>query len=485
MPELHLPWLELACLAPLLGAIVMVWLRDPEQKRVAAIIASGFSLFFAMGAWEDFGMLAVHSAHDRWDLFFRLFGTDSMVIDELSAPLLPLSALMFFITAIATLRTKVRRFPFALNLVQEFLLLTMLACRQPWGIVVLLAAQTVPVWMELRARGQSTRVFAIHMVAFVGLLVAGLLMIDINAAPQSHSPVAIAFITLAILIRCGCVPLHCWMTDLFEKATLGTAILFVTPLPGAYAVVRLVLPVSPDWALRMIALVSMLTAVYAAGMALVQNETRRFYCYLLLGNAALVTAGLEVVTVTGFTGALCGWISAFVTLTGLGLSIRAIESRVGRLSLRGHHGLYTHMPLLATFFLVSGLASAGFPGTIGFVGIELLVEGAVQVYPAVGMLIVLATAMNGIAILHGYFRLFTGTVHVSTFPMTARLPERIVVLVLTALIFGLGLVPQPGVFSRYQAAKELGRERIRSGVSIENEIFVPVSGLENGEPAGH
>ena len=41
---------------------------------------------------------------------------------------------------------------------------------------------------------------------------------------------------------------HCrsvWMTILSEHATFGTAILFVTPMAGAYAAVRLVLPIAP------------------------------------------------------------------------------------------------------------------------------------------------------------------------------------------------------------------------------------------------
>ena len=57
------------------------------------------------------------------------------------------------------------------------------------------------------------------------------------------------------------------------------------------------------------------------------------------------------------------------------------------------------MPVLAGFFLLTGLASIGFPGTIGFVAVELLVEGAVRAYPLIGAIVVLAAALNGIAVL--------------------------------------------------------------------------------------
>ena len=56
---------------------------------------------------------------------------------------------------------------------------------------------------------------------------------------------------------------------------------------------RLVLPIAPDWVLQSIGLVSLATAVYAAGMALVQREARRFFCYIFLSHSALVLVGLE------------------------------------------------------------------------------------------------------------------------------------------------------------------------------------------------
>ncbi len=267
--------------------------------------------------------------------------------------------------------------------------------------------------------------------------------------------IAGALLTMAALLRSGIVPLHCWMTDLFEKATFGTALLFVTPMTGAYAVMRLVLPIAPDWALQSIAMVSLFTSVYAAGMALVQREARRFFCYLFLSHSSLVLVGLELVTPIGLTGALCVWLSVGLSLAGFGLTLRCIESRIGRVSLNEYHGLYEHTPTLAALFLLTGLASIGFPGTVGFVGTELLIEGAVGVFSLIGTAVVIATALNGIAILHAYFRVFTGTHHNASISLRARPSERIAVLVLIALIIGGGLFPQWGVASRYHAAMAL------------------------------
>src|SRR5712672_3041776 len=51
------------------------------------------------------------------------------------------------------------------------------------------------------------------------------------------------------------------------------------------------------------------------------------------------------------------------------------------------------MPLLAISFLAMGLACTGFPGTLGFVGQELLVDGAVDAFPVMGFGVVIASAL--------------------------------------------------------------------------------------------
>lgn len=455
MKELHFPWLELAILLPLIGAIVVGWLRERELAHKMCLVICGLTLLLTIGEWVDFGTLQSFEAHDHWDLVEVVFGGDVFVVDELSAPLLPLAGLVYLMTVLSTLRTKVNRFSFGWTLFSQSILLATLSCRGPWMLVLLLSLATIPPWIELRSRQRSTRVYTIHMGMFVALLVGGQALFSLSGVGTWLGMIAGAMLTGAALLRSGVVPLHCWMTDLFENATFGTALLFVTPMTGAYAVMRMVMPIAPDWALQSIALVSLFTAVYAGGMALVQREARRFFCYLFLSHASLVLVGMELATPIGMTGALCVWLSVGLSLAGFGLTLRCVESRTGRLSLDEYHGLYEHTPTLAALFLLTGLASIGFPGTVGFIGTELLIEGAVTVYPLVGMAVVAAAALNGIAILHAYFRVFTGTRRTFSIPLRARFSERIAVLVLALLILGGGLYPQPGVASRYHAAVAL------------------------------
>jgi NADH-quinone oxidoreductase subunit M len=352
-----------------------------------------------------------------------------------------------------------RRFSFSWSLASEVVRLTTFCAKEPFVLVVLLCISTIFPYIELVNRGRPTRLYVLHMALFVVLLVFGSWAVYSTGASANTPWWATLPLMAAILVRCGTVPAHCWLTDWFEHASLGIALLYVIPLSGVYAAVRLVLPFGPEWVLRSIGILSLITAVYAAGMATIQREARRFFAHLFLSHASLVLVGLELRTDLSLTASLCLWFSVILSLGGFGLTLRALEARFGRLSLTDYHGLYEHSPTLAVCFLLTGLASVGFPATLGFIATELLVDSAVEASPLVGIAVVAAGALNGIAVMRAYFFLFTGTRHVSTVSLGIGLRERIAVLTMAGLMLGGGLFPQPGVTSREQAAQEILRLR--------------------------
>jgi NADH-quinone oxidoreductase subunit M len=454
----NLPWLEIAIALSLLGSLWVSRFREPLRAFLWGLGFTGAALGCAVLAW--LGLLVEGPAAGvGWSEQPHLFGRPLFAVDQLTAPLAALVALLHFLTALATGRTKMRRFSLSWSLGCLAIRLAIFSCTTPWLLIALLAAETVPGYLELRNRRKPRRVYVLHMGAFVGLLVLGWAFADPNVGGGAQTAWATAPLLAAVLIRCGTIPAHCWVTDWFEHASFGNALLFVAPLTGVYAAIRLVLPIAPDWVLSGIGVFSLATAVYAAAMALVQQETRRFFAYLFLSHAALVLVGLELHTEISLTGALCLWISVALSLTGLGLTLRAVEARVGRLSLASFHGLYDHSPMLAVCFALTGLASVGFPGTLGFLATDVVVDGALEASPWVGLGVVAAAAFNGIAIVRVYFMLFTGTRRLSTVSLKAGRREWAAVLTLTALILGGGLFPQFGLSSRYHAARDILSQR--------------------------
>jgi len=461
MTDLSLPWLEISILLPLIGAAVVAFQKDSSVARNWALVFSGLALLCTFLQWQDFWLLQAHEADDPGHLMSLLFKREVLVLDELSAPLVPLVALLYLLTILATLSTKIRRFSFTSALLSEAIVLATFTASadEPWLVIGLLALGTVPPIFELRSRGKPIRIHLLHSILFVGLLVMGEYFIDREAGLAEHSLWAIIPLLLAVLIRSGVFPFHIWITDLFEHASFGTALLFVVPIVGALAAVRLVLPIAPDWVLRSIGMLALGTAVYAAAMSLVQKEARRFFAFLFISHSSLVLVGLELVTPISVTGALCIWLSIGLAMGGFGTTLRALEARRGRLSLRDFQGLYDHAPMLAVCFLLTGLASVGFPGTFGFVGTEILMDGAIQAFPHIGVVLVVVAALNSISVVRVFFLLFTGKRHYSTVSLQLGMHERFAMLFLAGLILLGGLYPQPGVASRHHAAVDLLKTR--------------------------
>lgn len=449
-----LPWVEIAVLAPLLGAAAVRFARTAEDAGRIALGVTAVALAAAGFAW----VALLSGEPPRFSLSAELLGRPLLQVDRLSGPLLPLVALLHLLTIGTTARVKLNRLSVTSHLVGESLRLATFACVEPWPLIALMAVSTVPPYVELLGRGKPTRVYMLHMALFVGLLAGGW------AAKEGGRGWATAAVMAAVMVRSGTVPAHLWVADLFKHASFGTALMYATPLVGVYAAVRLVLPDAPDWVLRSIGVASQVTAVYAAGMALVQTDARRFFAHLFLSHASLVLIGLELHTATSLSGALGLWVSAALALAGLGLVLRALEARHGPLSLAAYRGLYDQTPELAVGFILMGLGCVGFPGTLGFVAVEVLVDGALEADLSVGVAMVVATALNGIAVVRAYLLLFTGTRHRTAIPLPVTARERAAVLVLSALILGGGLAPQYLLSDRRRASEHVCPAAPRSHV---------------------
>lgn len=438
MTLLQLPWLEVAVSLPLLLALPAALVRSKVGGVWWATAGCGLAVLATAAAW---------AAH-HWT---GSAGGPLLRADELSAPLLPVVALLHLLTAATTSRQKAEQFDSGRFLLALALRLAAFATLDPRLLVPLLVGCAVPPYFDLRSRGKPTRVYVVHMTAFALVLLLGW---GLTAAGLRE--VGAVLFVLAALVRGGVLPAHVWIPDLFANGSPSSALLSVGPLMGVYAAVRLAVPAVPAWVLPVVTVVSLLTAVFSAGMAVVQTDLRRFVAHLFVSFASLVFVGLEVHTPASSTGALALWFSLMFSATGLGLVVRAVEDRYGRLTLSTYHGLYERSPLLAVGFLVCGLACVGFPGTLGFVSAELLVDGTLHANPWVGLTVIAVGALNGIAVLRAFWRLFTGrrpAVEAGDLPLSRT--ERVAVVGLCVALVAGGLFPQPELNSRLKAVGSL------------------------------
>jgi len=391
---------------------------------------------------SDWGLLGDH-------LYLR--------VDELSSALLPFAALLWALTVSVTPRSALDRAGLARTSVATLLTT---ACFLTVSSPVLVLVWIGSVGVFLRGmygpeRRHARRVASAYLGVSSAFLAGG---VALTAWPNGDSAVLESagtwLIVVAALIRKGVFPFHAWVPEVFDRGRLGPAVLFSAPQLGTYVAVILVVPRASDRMLETIVVLALLTSVYGALLALAQSDARRACGYLFVSQSALVMAGLGPASEEALTGALVLWLSSGLAFAGLCRCTLVLEARRGRLDLRRHHGGYEHMPILAATFLITGLACSGFPGTLGFIGEELLIDGAVEMFPILGYGVVLAGALTGLGILRMYFSLFCGRRARS--PRIRILPrEAWTFSALAAVLVVTGLVPQPLVTSRQKAGREI------------------------------
>ncbi len=371
--------------------------------------------------------------------------------DAVFAPLLPLVSG----TGLVTLLTRPRRREddgfLRRALLTQALLVAAFTCRHPpllallwWGLALL------PLF-ELRSgtgrRLLAHRVEAGHLLGGAAAFSGGVLLLA-----GHHGTVGTFLLVIAILSRAGVFPFQSWIASFSSRVAPGPAMSALAPQIAAYPAALLVVPHAPPWMLALIVVTSLITSLHAAALGLVQRDARRAMAWLFLSQSALVLVGLASGSAEATAGGLAVWISCGLAGTGLALALWALEARRGRLDLGRSHGGYDRMPLLATSFLLMGLALVGFPGTLGFVGQELLVDGSSGAGPGAGLVVLLAAAVNGITLLRMYFRLFCGTRAHTPAEQYLRPRERIAFTALVvALVLG-GLAPRAIVDTRSPAA---------------------------------
>jgi NADH-quinone oxidoreductase subunit M len=386
-------------------------------------------------------------------------------IDHLSAVLLPFAAGLWLLTVAVTPRASLDRGGLRRTALATLITLASFLTE---SAVVLLLLSAASVWTFLSALSDPAhryqrRIVAAYLGGSTLLFAAGVaLLVGPGVTNPALETAGLWLIVIAALVRKGIVPFHAWVPEVFDHGRLGPAILFSAPQVGAYMTVVLIVPRASPEMLRLIAILALGTAVYGAALALVQTSARRACGYLFMSQSALVMAGLDCTSVTALAGGLLVWLSAGLAFAGLARCVLVLEARRGRLDLTTYHGGYERMPVLAISFLSMGLACTGFPGTLGFVGQELLVDGAVDAFPVMGFAVVIASALTGLAVMRMYFSLFCGRSearahHSLRLGLTRREAWTFVALVL--VLVGLGIVPRPLVDSRFAASVDILRLR--------------------------
>ena len=210
---------------------------------------------------------------------------------------------------------------------------------------------------------------------FIAWYMGSLRFIDVTAAARSgHFQIGDPIITAATLLlfvgACGKsaqLPLYIWLPDAMEGPTPVSALIHAATMvtAGVYMVARSnALFVLAPKSMLVVAIVGALTAIFAASIALVQNDIKRVlaystvsqlgYMFLALGVGAFSAAVFHVFTHAFFKALL---------FLGAGSVIHAMS---GEQDMRNMGDLRGRIPTTYWTMFIATLAIAGIPPFAGF-----------------------------------------------------------------------------------------------------------------------
>lgn len=481
MTRLEFPFLLLLLVVPFVFALQAPRLTSDRVARRYGIAIAAATFFVASMLAVLYFMSAKHPQIWVDPILITYAGKLRPIlgIDALSAPLLPLSAFVMLVVLIACPRGDLDRHHIGSILLTEVTILGLAMAQDMVVLVSFWIGMLLPTWLDARRRGDivlSRTISRYQGLGVVGLVGATIVlgisgMQDHMAAPlalselvnhrvsSNYAAAAAVFLVLAVIARGPLFPLQTFQPVLFERGHSGLAALLFVARPASYLVARVLLPLLPDvgpTALSLVADLGLATAIWGGLLALAQRDLRRFVGALATSQSGLTLIGLASTNAEGLAGGLVYWVSSSLALSGLVLVVHMVKARTGTTDIRQLGGIAQTMPQASAMFLIVGLTAIGLPGTLGFIGEDLLVHGVLDSYPWVAAVQLIATLLNGIAFFRVYTEAFVGKSRHLKVPAGRDLAprERLAVAGLVVATIAFGLSPRGIVHARDLAAEE-------------------------------
>lgn len=260
-------------------------------------------------------------------------------------------------------------------------------------------------------------------------------------------------------IRMPLFPFHGWLPVLAEQGTVASTAIFVMGLKiGVYAVIRFVLPTVPEiaeqwsWFVLSLGLIGMF---YGALLALMQINVRRLIAYAVISHTGMLVIGVFDFNLYGLEGSILLSTAFGLATAGLLLSVGMIYKRTHTAAIPRLGGMFEASSGIAVLFVVCALSTMVMPGTPGFDGAHLLIEGTIKKYGwLVSIAILIGNVLTAALLLRAFQQIFITAPkrHALPFKFSPRSStepsprnERIIAIVISTLLIGIGFNTAPWI----------------------------------------
>jgi len=271
-----------------------------------------------------------------------------------------------------------------------------------WELVGLSSYLLIGFWYKKdSASNAGKKAFLVNRIGDVGMLIGIMLVwsvigsFNFQEIFQSAEAGTLRGSTLTIagvMIFCGAIgksaqfPLHVWLPDAMEGPTPVSALIHAATMvaAGVYMTVRIFPMLTAD-AQLVIAYVGGFTAMFAAIIAITQNDIKRVLAYSTVSQLGYMIMALGVGHyVAGFFHLVTHASFKALLFLGSGSVIHAMHHGLHKegdhetdpQDMRNMGGLRHKMPVTFVTFLVATLAISGVPFTSGFVSKDAILAGS-------------------------------------------------------------------------------------------------------------
>lgn len=407
-------WLSAAIWVPIISGIIVLAVGNEQRatlSRWLALLGSlvGFAVTIPLYTGFDRTTAALQFVERKpW---IESLGIEySLGIDGISIWLVLLTAFITIVVVIAgweVIKDRVHQYLGAF-LILSGLMIGVFAAADGMLFYVFFEATLIPMYIIIGVWGGPNRVYAAFKFFLYTLLGSLLTMVAIiylylqsgsfeilawHRLPLTLHEQVLIFVAflLAFAVKIPMWPVHTWLPDAHVEAPTGGSVVLAAIMLklGAYAFLRLSLPIAPDasheLAWLMITL-SLVAVIYIGLVALVQTDMKKLVAYSSIAHMGFVTLGFFMFNETGMQGAVVQMVSHGFVAGAMFLCIGVLYDRLHTRQIADYGGVINRMPKFAALFLLFSMANAGLPATSGFVGEFLVILGAVQFDFWIGLL---------------------------------------------------------------------------------------------------
>ena len=432
-----IPILSLTIFLPLLGAIVILLIKDDENsinniKKVALLTSVGVFLL-SLFIWLQFDNSNPGYQFQekfRWFNDFNFYyhiGIDgiSLFMVILSTFLTPLCILASW----ESIKKRVKEYMIAF-LILETVMIGMFSSVDILLFYIFFEVVLIPMYLIIGIWGGDRRIYASFKFFLYTLLGSVLMLIAIIAIYRLTNSMSIEdlqgnyfaknvqmYLWLAFFasfaVKIPMWPFHTWLPDAHVEApTAGSVILAGVLLKmGGYGFIRFslgMLPEASEYFSPLVMTLSIVAVVYTSLVALAQTDIKKLIAYSSVAHMGLVTIGIFIVNAQGLEGAMIQMISHGVVSGALFLCVGVIYDRMQTRDINFYGGLVNRMPIYATVFMIFMLGSVGLPGTSGFIGEFLVIVGAFKYSSIVVIGSATGIVLSAVYMLYLYKRIIFG-----------------------------------------------------------------------------